>query len=357
MISSLKKCLGAKPELPVGFQEGLFRVGEGQGKETYVGVRSEEELCLFSGRGGLSQPERLLSEGASKVLFPAKEHVEGKSYVLIKERTGLGSPHPNGFGLKKEQRYYELLKDVLPTKLKKGLFYVYTYHSRKKNNLERTRAYMLRADMDLVTAASYFAHKRGQQHSLILQILTQLAFLHEKERVHLDIKLDNILVYDHTARRPLALLADFGAARSIKRPLGRPLGSSLYMAPELLSELLCARPRPLSGEAMKACDVYSMGCTLYSFLVNDHFERQWEVGRLFDKAQKTQMPLDPLEIYDALKAPLPSESELGLNDPLQVQLFQLARLALELDPKKRLTAGQLLEQALRIKPPATSFWC
>lgn len=95
-----------------------------------------------------------------------------------------------------------------------------------------------------------------QLPSMIQQAAEGLAYLHEHDWVHRDVKPDNFLVNDRGAVK----LIDFAIAQKVKRGLGRLFagrskiqGTRSYMSPE-----------QIRGEALDARgDVYSFGCMLY----------------------------------------------------------------------------------------------
>ena len=75
----------------------------------------------------------------------------------------------------------------------------------------------------------------------------------KKNIIHRDIKPENILIQDRQVK-----LADFGFCQKLKLNefAYKRLGSPLFMAPEILNN------RPYDGR----CDIYSLGCVLYSMV-------------------------------------------------------------------------------------------
>lgn len=93
--------------------------------------------------------------------------------------------------------------------------------------------------------------------SLMRNILDALAYAHDNDIVHRDIKPDNIMIEDHS-RRPL--ITDFGVAR-VSRTKGKDdrllLGTPIYMAPEQI----------LSGSVDGRADQYSAGVMMMEMLM------------------------------------------------------------------------------------------
>jgi tetratricopeptide (TPR) repeat protein len=88
---------------------------------------------------------------------------------------------------------------------------------------------------------------------IAVQLLRALAFVHERDLVHRDIKPDNIWLTDDGTVK----LGDFGIALAPQTgPSGGISGTPLYMAPEQL------RGDRIDGRA----DLYALGCVLYELL-------------------------------------------------------------------------------------------
>jgi serine/threonine-protein kinase len=93
-------------------------------------------------------------------------------------------------------------------------------------------------------------------YELMATVAEALAYAHEQQVVHRDIKPGNIL-YDPDENR--VVVTDFGIARvanSARTQTGEIMGSPLYMSPE---QLKGARVGPAS-------DIFSLGVTLYQLL-------------------------------------------------------------------------------------------
>jgi len=94
----------------------------------------------------------------------------------------------------------------------------------------------------------------GEAAALAIPVLRALAFAHQQNIVHRDIKPDNIMITRHGQVK----VADFGVAKDLSdtstftRP-GVVMGTPWYMAPEQ------SAGQPVDGRA----DIYSLGVTLY----------------------------------------------------------------------------------------------
>jgi serine/threonine protein kinase len=93
-----------------------------------------------------------------------------------------------------------------------------------------------------------------------LGLAEALAFLHEREVYHLDLKPSNVLL--GTGVRPMLL--DFNLSADSRNGVARPGGTLPYMAPEQVEALAAESrsPHPPDGRA----DLYSLGVILYELL-------------------------------------------------------------------------------------------
>ena len=82
-------------------------------------------------------------------------------------------------------------------------------------------------------------------------------YLHEKDIVHRDLKLENLLFTSKDPRDLTIKLIDFGFACKLKdESMTHVLGSPFYMAPEIIQR----------KEYDNKVDIWSLGCLAYILL-------------------------------------------------------------------------------------------
>jgi serine/threonine protein kinase len=150
---------------------------------------------------------------------------------------------------------------------------------------------------------------------LVVKILDALAYAHENDIVHRDIKPDNIMIEAHTQR---PLVTDFGVAR-VSRTKGKSdrllLGTPAYIAPEQI----------LSGSVDGRADVYSVGVMMLEMLM----------ARLPYPPYQTVMELLKMKLVlkDRLFQRRPSEVHPMADPTLDDVLFKA--LAFDIDQRYR----------------------
>eukprot|EP01028_Stygiella_incarcerata_P001620 TRINITY_DN1290_c0_g1_i1.p1 TRINITY_DN1290_c0_g1~~TRINITY_DN1290_c0_g1_i1.p1 ORF type:complete len:862 (-),score=234.52 TRINITY_DN1290_c0_g1_i1:1112-3547(-) len=92
----------------------------------------------------------------------------------------------------------------------------------------------------------------------IRQILMGVCSMHEREMVHLDLKLDNALVHVREDGTALIKLTDFGFTKQFRKEdvLMNRLGTKEYMSPEIILRSQCGKP----------ADMWAIGIILYAIL-------------------------------------------------------------------------------------------
>jgi len=153
-----------------------------------------------------------------------------------------------------------------------------------------------------------------------VQILAGVAYLHENNVVHRDIKGDNILV----GTDGVVKLADFGCSRSIDNLCSKThgcrsmVGTPYWMAPEVIKD-------DSSGYGPKA-DVWSVGCTIVEMLTGKppwpEFNSMWTA--IYHIANSTGLPSE-----------IPKD--------LAPEIMDFLLKTFERDASKRASARELLE--------------
>jgi len=170
---------------------------------------------------------------------------------------------------------------------------------------------------DRIVAKSSYTEKEAAD--TIKTLCGALDHLHKQDIVHRDLKPENIL-YASQAEDAEIKLADFGLARvvSSKDMMKTACGTPGYVAPEILNN---------KGYDSAAVDLWSTGVILYILLCGFPPFYEEELPALFDSILHARYDF-PSPWWDTV-----SDGAKGL-----------VRKLLELDPKKRLTAKQVLTE-------------
>ena len=167
------------------------------------------------------------------------------------------------------------------------------------------------------------------------QIASALEYIHAREIVHRDVKLENILVFDEKLFR--VKLADFGVARQAGTVVCKVCSGTTYTPPEI-----CDQPKGRTYRVETGADVWSFGVVIFCLLTGSF---PWQMAE-FDG--------DPLFDCFALW-------QTGRTDQVPEHwsrftpvLMRLFRRVLELRPKKRSpvqTVFKYTEHAWVVKIP------
>jgi cyclin-dependent kinase 10 len=99
------------------------------------------------------------------------------------------------------------------------------------------------------------AYKVAEVKCLMTQLLKGVAYLHDKDIIHRDLKLSNILL----TSKGILKIADFGLARTVDDPMTPRVVTLWYRAPEVLFG---------DTHYTKAIDMWSVGCIFGEFLLS-----------------------------------------------------------------------------------------
>jgi serine/threonine protein kinase len=158
--------------------------------------------------------------------------------------------------------------------------------------------------------------------SFLKQLATAMTYVHSKRTLHRDIKPSNVLLADNYTT---VKLCDFGFARTVthNEEAETILGTETYMAPELFKKEQYSFP----------ADVWSLGILMY-VLMTFKIERVLHGPKLDlnEETYSATLRSDMLRVYSQQEA-----------------LVDLIMSMLKVDPTKRLTASQILDQVTIIE--------
>lgn len=114
---------------------------------------------------------------------------------------------------------------------------------------------------ELIEGGSIFERLKKKKHFneketafIIKQIVSVVLYLHQRDIVHRDLKLENLLFTSKDPRDLTIKLIDFGFACKLKDDsMTHVLGSPFYMAPEIIQR----------QEYNNKVDIWSLGCLAY----------------------------------------------------------------------------------------------
>lgn len=196
--------------------------------------------------------------------------------------------------------------------------FVGAYKHKDGNEIWIVMQYMNGGKLTRLLDDGHFTFSEPQIACVCFEILNGLNYMHTHNRMHRDIKTDNILlnVVEDTVE---IKLADLGFCTSSNKNLHKTLciGSTFWMAPEMISS---------SETYDEKCDIWSFGILIIELA-------EGLPPYFFDPPVKVLMNISvnpPPKLKDA--------SRIWSNE-----LIHFLGLCLEKDPVKRATANQLLQ--------------
>ncbi|XP_029437955.1 serine/threonine-protein kinase 33 isoform X2 [Rhinatrema bivittatum] len=166
----------------------------------------------------------------------------------------------------------------------------------------------------------------NETRHIIQSLASAIAYLHKKDIVHRDLKLENILIKNTERKSPDVLIVnikvtDFGLAVQkggvgTESMMQATCGTPIYMAPEVIS----------AHDYSQQCDVWSVGVIMYMLLSGDPPFMGNTEDKLFELITKGDLNFKDLvwkNVSDTAKAAL--------------------QCMLKVDPAHRITANELLD--------------
>jgi len=141
-------------------------------------------------------------------------------------------------------------------------------------------------------------HEPSVKFRVALDAARGLAFLHQNNIIHRDVKNDNLLIVSLERKAPVTVkLTDFGTSRSssmaIQVEMTAGVGTPAFMAPEILDS------KPYS----KPADVFSFGILMYELWTEktpystSGFSKPWEIAHFVIKGDRLPIPIDMPPVY------------------------------------------------------------
>ncbi|GMH38202.1 hypothetical protein BSKO_06086 [Bryopsis sp. KO-2023] len=275
-----------------------------------------------------------VGEGTYGVVYKARHRTTGQLVALKRvrmdrEMDGLPVTFLRELRLLQTMRHSNIVKllDVATGSKKDSLFLVFEFCSHDLANLDNH----LREPFSV-----------SEIKCLLKQILSGLAYLHNRKIIHRDVKLSNLLYTDDGVVK----LCDFGLARflpSKAAPLTPQVFTLWYRGPELL--LGCC-------EYGTALDMWAVGCIFAELLRGKPLfpgKTEFECLRMMCQRLGTPTPdiwKDIVDLPNYQKIVLPAyDSRTLKNDVPKASecAIDLLRGFLAYDPKQRLTAEEALQ--------------
>ncbi|XP_039432118.1 membrane-associated tyrosine- and threonine-specific cdc2-inhibitory kinase [Culex pipiens pallens] len=186
-----------------------------------------------------------VGEGSFGEVFKVKSKVDGCLYAVKKSKEFFRGEHYRQERLEEVRRYEQFSEHENCVKL----IQAWEQEDRLYMQMELCKGSL----EDYVREQRFIPEERIW--SILLDLLLGLKSLHDRQLIHLDIKLDNILITDDEVCK----LADFGLVFDLtNRNLHQATeGDSRYIAPELME-----------GRYTKAVDIFSLGIAVLELSCN-----------------------------------------------------------------------------------------
>uniref|UniRef100_A0A182SZ26 Membrane-associated tyrosine- and threonine-specific cdc2-inhibitory kinase n=1 Tax=Anopheles maculatus TaxID=74869 RepID=A0A182SZ26_9DIPT len=243
-----------------------------------------------------------VGEGSFGEVFKVRSRTDGRLYAVKKSKTYFRSTQCRELCLEEVRRYEQFSDHENCVKL---------YQAWEQDDRLYMQMELCRENLEV--------YAREQQKlpderiwSIMLDLLLALKSLHDRNLIHLDIKLDNILVTDDGTCK----LADFGIVFDLSNSNHRYAteGDSRYMAPELME-----------GTYTKAADIFSLGIATLELASNLELPAN---GRLWQRLRSGQ--------------PLPENLACNISQPLKDIIHRMINPA----PGERPTVDMLLKHPI-----------
>ncbi|XP_053671266.1 membrane-associated tyrosine- and threonine-specific cdc2-inhibitory kinase [Anopheles nili] len=203
-----------------------------------------------------------VGEGSFGEVFKVRSRIDGRLYAVKKSKTFFRSSHSRQVCFEEVRRYEQFSDHENCVKL---------YQAWEQDDRLYMQMELCRENLE-VYAREHQQLQDEKIWSILLDLLLALKSLHDRDLIHLDIKLDNILVTDDGTCK----LADFGIVFDLTKGNTRYAmeGDSRYMAPELME-----------GQYTKAADIFSLGIATLELACNLELPAN---GHIWQRLRSTQ---------------------------------------------------------------------
>lgn len=235
-------------------------------------------------------------DGAIKPVAIKKTHEKFKNNIIMEATILKKYPHKNipiFYGLYHKDHYYYLIMELIKGSPMDTYIDQPRDHSIKKN--------------------------------LFIQLINVIQFLHNNNIVHLDIKLENVMIEQHTNR---VVLIDYGYSTTVTehQMVTVYCGSPFYAAPEIWYET------PYNG---KLADIWSLGILLITSI-------------------RSEFPYDPDTLNNVRLIHIEITNNRLKYDGVPEDLLQIIKQMLKINPIERIDINKLLIAFQNLDPVCQS---